>query len=155
MDSPGVIARMRRTWSLGAFDPHSNAITPVRLLLALTVVVSHSVETGGFGAPPLTAETGGEANLGLIAVMGFFGLSGFLIASSRERTARLPFLRNRALRILPGYWMAILVTAFVIAPLASALQGIPLPTGGPGAYATAHLPFNLAGTDEGIQSVFG
>jgi peptidoglycan/LPS O-acetylase OafA/YrhL len=87
--------------------------------------------------------------------MGFFGLSGFLIASSRARTARLPFLRNRALRILPGYWMAIALTAFAIAPLASALQGASLPPGGPMAYLTAHLPFNLAGSDEGIQAAFG
>ena len=76
-----------------------NGITAARLGLALLVVVSHSFVLTGH-LEPLVAETG-QLSLGFAAVLGFFGLSGWLLAGSRLRTTPLPFLRNRALRIYP------------------------------------------------------
>lgn len=117
-------ARLARTRGrLSAFDPRDNGITAARLALALTVVVSHSVARGGFGLEPLVVESHGHVSLGFLAVIGFFTLSGFLLARSRERTPLLAFIRNRCLRILPGYWVALLFGALVAAPLGAALAG--------------------------------
>lgn len=100
-----------------------NAITPLRLALAILVVFSHAFVAGGFGFDPLYGATGGQMQLGTVAVLGFFGLSGFLIARSRETSTLHAYLRNRALRIVPGLWACVAVTALVVVPLAVALGG--------------------------------
>ena len=79
----------------------------------MLVVVSHSFTLTGHLSEPLVAESGYQLSLGIAAVIGFFGLSGWLLAGSRQRTPTLPFLRNRALRIYPAYWIAIVFTAAV------------------------------------------
>lgn len=96
-----------------------NGLTAARLMLALTVVVSHSFTLTGGLAEPLVAETG-QVSLGILAVLGFFGLSGYLVTASRDRLSVGPFLRNRALRIFPGYWLALAFGA-VAATLGAAL----------------------------------
>ena len=104
-----------------AFDPRSNGITALRLGLALTVVFSHAFKVGGFGRDPGETVTGGQTELGPVAVTAFFVLSGFLLAASRERSTTPRFLRNRFLRIFPGYWVCLVVTVVVIAPIGSVL----------------------------------
>lgn len=55
---------------------------------------------------------------------GFFAISGFLIAASWVRNPRLrEYVAARALRILPGLWVCLVVIAFVIAPIGVAIQG--------------------------------
>ena len=100
-----------------------NAITPMRLGLALLVVFSHAFDIGGFGPDPLNRVTGGQMKVGTVAVIAFFGLSGFLLARSRETTSRAAFLRNRALRIVPGLWVCLAFVALVIVPIAVSLGG--------------------------------
>ncbi|NTY62696.1 acyltransferase family protein [Mycolicibacterium sphagni] len=57
-------------------------------------------------------------------VDGFFTMSGFLITWSWFRNPRLrDYFGARALRILPGFWVCLVITAFVIAPIAVAIQG--------------------------------
>lgn len=90
-----------------------NGITAARLGLALLVIVSHSFAMID-QLEPLVGETGGQVSLGFLAVVGFFGLSGWLLTGSRARNDVLTFARNRALRILPGYWLALLVTAGIL-----------------------------------------
>jgi peptidoglycan/LPS O-acetylase OafA/YrhL len=105
-------AHRARTTLADAFDPRRNAIGFLRLAAAGLVVVSHSFPLGGFGTEPLAALTGQET-LGGVAVATFFVLSGFLIARSALNGRGMgTFLRRRALRILPGYWVAVVVTAF-------------------------------------------
>jgi peptidoglycan/LPS O-acetylase OafA/YrhL len=58
-----------------------------------------------------------------VAVDGFFALSGFLIAGSRMRLPMNGFLVRRCLRILPGFWVCLIVVAFVFAPLAALIAG--------------------------------
>ena len=107
--------------SLGAtFDPRSNGITALRLGLALTVVFSHAFKVGGFGRDPGQILTGDQTELGPVAVTGFFVLSGFLLAASRERNSTGRFLRNRFLRIFPEFWACLLVTVVIIAPIGAA-----------------------------------
>lgn len=55
---------------------------------------------------------------------GFFAISGFLIARSWLNKPRVgEYLGARALRILPGFYVCLIVTAFVIAPLSLMIQG--------------------------------
>jgi peptidoglycan/LPS O-acetylase OafA/YrhL len=101
----------------GAFDPYRNALAFFRCVLATLVIVSHCYTLGGFGPDPLAARTNGFQTLGLFAVEMFFVLSGFLIARSAMTSPSVGrFLWHRFLRIFPGYWVCLIVCAFVIAP---------------------------------------
>ncbi|WP_432561690.1 acyltransferase family protein [Kineococcus sp. SYSU DK003] len=110
--------RPRRTLA-EAFDPRSNALDLLRLLLATTVAVVHTLQIGT-GRQPRTGST----DLGSLAVDAFFVLSGFLVARSYLRLNSLRrYLWHRALRILPGFWVCLLLTALVVAPLLAVLEG--------------------------------
>lgn len=105
-----------RDYSLAArFDPRSNAIGLLRLVFAASVVVSHAWPLGGFGADP--GRPG--MNLGILAVDGFFALSGFLIAASAARSSVPRFMWHRVLRILPGFWVALIAITVVFVPVAT------------------------------------
>lgn len=113
-------ARSRPTSSLAAaFDPHDNALDLLRLVLAGTVAVVHTTLIG-FGHQPQVGST----DLGSLAVDGFFVLSGFLVARSYVRLGSLRrYLWHRALRILPGFWVSLLATSFLVAPVLALLTG--------------------------------
>jgi len=105
-------------------DPKLNALNAIRLVLALSVIVWHSYPLTGTPSP------GGPATqlLSEGGVDGFFAISGFLIVSSwMRRPSWWPFLQARFLRILPAFWVCLLATAIVIAPIGIALAGQSLP----------------------------
>jgi len=116
-----------RPGSLGAvLDPKRNAYNALRLLMAAGVVVWHSV--------PLTGHDLEVEPLRQLAsrlpVDVFFALSGYLIAMSWARTPEVvTFLRARALRILPAFWVCLVLTAVVVAPLSLVLRQAPVPDG--------------------------
>ncbi len=57
-------------------------------------------------------------------VDGFFVVSGFLITGSWLNNPRLrEYAAARVLRIFPGLWVCVLVVAFVLAPIGTALSG--------------------------------
>jgi peptidoglycan/LPS O-acetylase OafA/YrhL len=93
----------------------------MRLGLALLVVASHAYPAGGFGHDGLYDATGVE--VGTVAVAAFFALSGFLLAKSRLASSLSRYVRRRALRILPGLWVCLVITVLVGIPLAVALGG--------------------------------
>lgn len=137
----------RRVDSLaGRFDPRRNSVNALRLGLAGLVLLSHSLTMSG-GTDPLGDVTGGIVDLGTVAVDGFFALSGFLIARSAVSAPSVGrFLWRRALRILPGFWVCLIVTVAVFLPLAQLLRygtlaGFPLT--GPES-ATGYLWSNAA-----------
>ena len=105
-----------------SFHPKRNSVNALRLALAGFVLVSHTLKLHG-GEDPLAARTGGAVDMGTIAVDGFFALSGFLITASYLSSPSLwRYLWRRCLRILPGFWACLVVTAVVILPLAQLLQ---------------------------------
>ena len=103
-----------------AFDPDRNSLNAIRLLLASAVIVSHSWLVNGLGLPPMVGGT----DAGLVAVAGFFGISGYLVTASRLRSSSLrAYLWRRFLRIYPAFLVVLAVTAFVFAPLSTLLDG--------------------------------
>lgn len=97
-----------------------------------------------------------------IGVDGFFAISGFLITASWLSNPRVrEYLAARALRILPGFYVCLIVTAFVFAPLSVAIQGGSalklVLSGAPLEYvvansAVAWLKFDVGGTPHGIPN---
>jgi peptidoglycan/LPS O-acetylase OafA/YrhL len=103
-----------------AFDPRANSIGFMRWLMAFLVIFSHAGPLGHFyGGHDLGTQLSSEQSLGGVAVAGFFFFSGFLITGSRRgRSTIFRYFWRRCLRIFPAFWTALLVTAFVFAPLA-------------------------------------
>jgi peptidoglycan/LPS O-acetylase OafA/YrhL len=101
------------------FDPQRNNLTAVRLGLAVTVAVGHAMAVG-FGHQPGIAGT----DLGDLAVDAFFVLSGFLLAGSYLRLASIRrYAWHRFLRIMPGFWVCLALTAVFVAPIVAWQQG--------------------------------
>jgi peptidoglycan/LPS O-acetylase OafA/YrhL len=103
-----------------AFQPRHNSIGFLRWLMALLVIFSHAGPLAGFyGSKNLGTQWSDEQSLGGVAVSGFFFLSGFLITKSRMgRSTIFRFFWRRTLRIFPAFWAALVLTAFVLAPIA-------------------------------------
>jgi peptidoglycan/LPS O-acetylase OafA/YrhL len=101
-----------------AFNPKQNAFGFIRLVLAIMVIFSHSFRLGGFSDDVLAVLGESRPTFGFVAVTMFFALSGFLIIRSASHSISVGrFLWHRFLRIFPGYWVCLLVCAFVFAPL--------------------------------------
>ncbi|MCO5947677.1 acyltransferase family protein [Mucilaginibacter flavidus] len=105
-----------------------NAFDLLRLLLAACVLIGHAILIGGYELQdPLALFSKGQTNLPEFGVMGFFALSGYLITASFERCKSLvTFASHRLLRILPAFWVCLLVTGFILAPLIYVLEGNPV-----------------------------
>ncbi|WP_238018928.1 acyltransferase [Dactylosporangium sp. AC04546] len=100
----------------GQWNGRDNGIGAIRLGLAVAVVVAHATSLG-YGWEDLGQSLfRDQTNIGTLAVFGFFVISGLLITRSARRTSVGRFAWHRALRILPGLWVCLLVTAFVAAP---------------------------------------
>jgi peptidoglycan/LPS O-acetylase OafA/YrhL len=112
-----LAAPERRTFDQ-AFDPKNNAFGFLRLTLAVLVIYSHCFHLGGFGMDRLATLTDGRYAIGSLSVAMFFVLSGFLICRSASVSRSVPrFLWHRFLRILPAYWVCLVVCACLFAPL--------------------------------------
>lgn len=99
------------------YSGRANSFGLLRLLLASAVVVSHMYPIAWGHLDPLWIKSGEQTDLGKMAVVGFFVLSGFMISASGARTPIGRYSWHRALRILPGLWGSLLVSALVILPL--------------------------------------
>lgn len=94
----------------------SNSIGFLRWVFAAAVIFYHGYIIAAFTVNPITRHL--HIQLGDAAVDCFFLLSGFLIARSvRSSSGVFDFLFKRVLRIFPAFWMCLLVTASILAPL--------------------------------------
>ncbi|MDN3584418.1 acyltransferase family protein [Mucilaginibacter flavus] len=96
-----------------------NGFDLLRILLAAMVVLEHSLLIGGYDLKdPLYVFSKGQINFADLGVMVFFALSGYLITASFERSGNVfIFASHRLLRIFPGFWVCLIVAAFLISPL--------------------------------------
>ncbi|MFE7185418.1 acyltransferase family protein [Streptomyces erythrochromogenes] len=114
-------SRWSGRWSHGTvaelLTGRNNSLGFIRLILATAVVVSHA-RVLGFGKTEFGHSfTQGQADLGKWSVYGFFILSGILVTRSGIRLGLGRFLWHRALRLLPGLWFCLFLTAFAAAPV--------------------------------------
>jgi peptidoglycan/LPS O-acetylase OafA/YrhL len=118
-EAPVTDARPRLRTVGNSFSTRANTIGFFRWLLAFSVIFSHAGPLAGFyGQEDLGTQLSDEQSLGGVAVAGFFFFSGFLITRSRARTGMIRYFWRRVLRIMPAFWCALLLTAFVLGPIA-------------------------------------
>ena len=99
-------------------DHPENAFDFLRFVAAFSVLYSHSFALLGLPEPFLIFSFP-AANLGVYA---FFVISGFLVCQSWDRDPSLGrFAARRGLRLLPGLFVAVCFTVFVIGPLMTTL----------------------------------
>lgn len=90
---------------------HANNFTALRLFAAFLVLYAHSFDL--YKIVPATFING--IPLGEVGIDIFFAISGYLIAISWSREGRFSrFIYKRALRILPGLAVCVLLTIFVM-----------------------------------------
>ena len=86
----------------------------LRLIAALMVLFNHALIPIGPPAWAITHVTSGAAGVDI-----FFVISGFVIGLSGGRESPLTYLLRRAIRVLPLYWFATLLSC----PAKAALFG--------------------------------
>lgn len=137
---------------------HKNSFGVIRLVLASAVIFSHAFPIGGWGEDPLLAHSLNQENVGGIAVLGFFAISGYLIAKSGLNADALQFIWRRILRIFPAYWLVLLVAAFIVGPIAWMMTGHAITSylsfgpGGPVRYLLANADLNIR--QWGVYDIF-
>jgi peptidoglycan/LPS O-acetylase OafA/YrhL len=136
------------------FDPKANSLNFIRLLLAIGVIFVHAFALSGVPAAFIFTHLFENG-----FVDGFFAISGFLIVSSWQRNPHWgPYLRARVLRIFPAFWVCLIVTAFVLAPVGILTSGRGFPDGylaAAGAFVFKNsalfiTEFGIAGTPAGL-----
>jgi len=99
-------------------DHSENAFDFLRFVAAFAVLYSHSFALLGLWEPFLVFGFP-AANIGVYV---FFVISGFLVCQSWDRDPNLArFAARRGLRLLPGLFIAVCFTVFVIGPLTTTL----------------------------------
>jgi peptidoglycan/LPS O-acetylase OafA/YrhL len=105
------------------FDTTGNNLDFLRLLLAVTVIFSHSFPLGmGPNYPePLLTLTHGQSSAGTAAVNAFFVISGFLITNSFLRSRSIwGYFRKRIARIYPGFVVCMVLCVVIVVPISGA-----------------------------------
>lgn len=94
----------------------------LRFLAATLVIFSHSFALTAKTYDPYLLLTH-YATFGIVAVNIFFILSGFLITKSWLDNPKIfIYLKKRILRIMPGLFVAVMFTIFVIGPIATTMS---------------------------------
>lgn len=141
-----------------ALGGHRNSLGLLRLVFAAAVIFDHAFPLGGWGTAPFLGYTDNQQSLGGLAVVGFFAISGYLIAKSGMSSDVVQFMWRRFLRIFPGYWLVLLVGAFLVGPAIWVAEGnalgdyLTLGPGGPIAYLYSN--WTLAIGQYGIHDVY-
>lgn len=133
-----------------------NSLNLIRLILATSVIFHHSFPLHGDGLGPVFLGD----RLGGWAVIGFFGLSGYLITASRLGKSFGTYLTLRIARIYPAFLVCLLTTPLIFAPLNfwhanGSLSGFGSTPTTPFAYVFVNsglkmLAYDVAGTPVGV-----
>ncbi|MFT2007680.1 acyltransferase family protein [Pontibacter sp. 13R65] len=113
----------------------------IRLLLAATVVFSHSyvIYNGVVDDEPMWKLSKSQAAFGTLSLNFFFIISGFLIAQSWvNSTSFISYLQRRITRIYPGFMVVSLFTVFIFGAI-----GTWTPNAGYAALQTYYAEINL------------
>ena len=105
----------------------NNAFDFLRLFLASIVVIHHACLAYNFTfiARIQAGGEGGGVDIGGFALYGFFLISGFLITASWVNSNNFgSFILKRVKRIYPGFWTALLISAFVVLPICAIAKGL-------------------------------
>jgi peptidoglycan/LPS O-acetylase OafA/YrhL len=97
----------------------------LRILFAICVLLSHAAEVtdGNKSREILARLTHSDMTFGALGVDGFFLLSGYLIVKSWMRNPNLlDYMRNRILRIVPGYLVAAILSTIAVGLLAPGVE---------------------------------
>lgn len=90
-----------------------------RFTAAISVVLFHhtfnGIQNGKVTSVHYTALLSDIAKYGYLGVELFFMISGYVIYLSASRSGAVMFASNRALRLYPAYWAAVLLTALFAA----------------------------------------
>ncbi|WP_170336040.1 acyltransferase family protein [Ruegeria arenilitoris] len=141
-----------------------NNLNLIRAVAATAVLVSHAwpITQGPAVAEPLYNIFG--RSLGTLAVYVFFGISGFLITASFQRSSsRISFVLARVLRLFPALAVNLLLVAFLLGPLVTTLSFRDYMSGGAPLSFVLHdlalfpLIYTLPGvfTDQPVEAVVG
>ncbi len=117
-EPPPVDAHVAASVAPPPGHPRFPMLDGVRAIAALSVVVLHVSDRSGFSQHQIVGALTARLNVGVAL---FFVLSGFLLyrpfvaarVDGRPTSTVAHYLRRRALRILPGYWVALAITAGV------------------------------------------
>lgn len=92
--------------------PDNNAFTLARLALATSVMFPHAYDLT-LPMPHLDPTVRVlQMPVSKLAVWLFFTLSGYLVTASLMRRTAIEFITARALRLVPGMWVMLIVTTF-------------------------------------------
>ncbi len=143
------------------YDPNQNAFHVIRLLLATMVIYSHVYPLLlGHQSPgdKLAQITSSQIDSSVIAVYGFFIISGFLTTQSILRSSYKKYILNRLFRIIPAFAIALLFCAFIVGPLVTSLPLAnyfnPSSPNNPYQFFYNNIFFNVFGYAWGIRDVF-
>jgi len=103
-----------------SLDRTKNNFDFFRFFAATLVIFSHSYPLllGVDHGDPFFSWNNSMISLGTIGVAIFFTISGYLISQSWENTNNMKsYFIKRVLRIFPGFFVVVLLTSFVIAPV--------------------------------------
>jgi len=88
-----------------------NNFSTLRILFAILVILSHSFELiDGNRSREILTRVFGTISFGVLAVDGFFVVSGYLITKSYISSEPLAYLLKRVLRIYPGFIVAFILS---------------------------------------------
>ena len=97
----------------------------IRLFAAIVVLLYHSrsVEYADLQADPLFNYSGGFVQFGLLAVLVFFAISGFLVTPGLARSGNvIEYMVHRALRIFPALFVVVVGSMLILGPLLTVLS---------------------------------